>query len=297
MPSTYKPNGVVSSLHEQKRRYQPNMLMAIGISLLLSGLAGVYISSLPGPDRAFTERSVLTFGAVLHGSGDDETKGNRSATEPVDFRPARYQQHDGFGGFSGYRLVRSGPDAVRTPWESVDLTPDQPTPLCTDQVTGPFALASDSDDCYDDGLPRSPSLLDIKSPLARSRHLRDLLSGHRDTQIDLGERDCPPVLKLQPVRYPKKGWHVNGVVRMVLVVDAKGNIRECQIVNEDPEGHGFAQALKDALNESSFFPPRVNGEELGVRYEFTYEFCWECPRKPEITVTKGDLIVSPYGGR
>lgn len=297
VPVDYRPNGVVSSLHEQKKRYQPNMLIAMCICLLLSGLAGVYISTLQGPNKTIIDRSELTFGAVPHNSGDDKTTDNRNVTEPVDFRPTRYRHHDGFAGFSNYRLVRHGPDAVRAPWAPEELAPDQPPPLDNDQIAEPFALASGSDDGYDDGLPRSPSLMDIESPRARSRHLRNILSIHGDTHIDLGERDRPPLLKLQPVRYPKKGWHVNGVVRMILLVDAKGNIRDCQIVNEDPEGHGFAQALKDALNESSFFPPRVNGEHLGVRYEFTYEFCWECPLKPVIMVTKGDLIVSPYGGR
>lgn len=297
MPGRYRPSGVILSLHEQKKRYQPNMLMAIGISLLLSVLAGMYISMLLGPKRTFTNRFVLKLDALPRISGDDEAAGSRSVTEPLDLRPARYQQHDGFAGFRGYRVTRTGPVAVGTPLETGELDMDQFVPSYTDKIGKPFAHAGDIGDGYDDGLPESPSLLDIESPRARSRHLRNLLSAHRSTQIDVGERDRPPVLKLQPVRYPKKGWHVNGTVRLVLVVDAKGNIRKYQIVDEDPEGHGFAQALKDALNESHFFPPSVNGEKLGVRYEFTYEFCWECPQKPDIKVTKGDLIISPAGGR
>ncbi len=293
MLGEYRPNNVVLSLYERKRRYQTNTLLATGILLLLSVLTGIYISALSGPDKTFSDRSMTTFGSVQHSTGSDETTtSNKGVTKPVDFRPARYQQHEGFAGLRGYRVARNELTTVNTPQKPEEQVPDLPISFYADFIDEPFTDLY-IDDSYDDGLPGSPSLFDIESPRVRSHRLRSSLSGYGDTRIELGERDRPPILRLQPVRYPKKGWYVNGLVTMVLTIDANGNIREYRVVNEDPEGFGFAQALKEALNESSFFPPIVNGKKLGIRYKFTYEFCWECPQKPDIIVTKGDLIVNP----
>jgi len=267
----------------------------MGVWLLLSVLAAVLISTLPGADKASIERSASILGGVPPSPGD-EAIGDTKAAAPVDVRPTAYRRHEGFAGFRGYRLTPSGPAAVRTSMAPQELPIGRLVAMNTDYIGEPSAHATGAGDGYNDGLPGLPTFMDIEFPGARSRHIRSPLSSDRQTQIDLAERDRPPVLKLEPVRYPKRGWHVNGVVKMVLVVDAEGNIRECQIVEEDPDGHDFAQALKDALYESRFFPPRVNGAEVGARYEFTYEFCWECPQKPEIVVTRGDLVVNPSVG-
>ncbi len=294
----FSPNALITSLYEQKKRYQPNMLMAIGITLLLSALTGAYISTLSGPDEAFIHPSVQGFIRLPSDSENNETTNYGRSGKPVDLRPARYHQHEGFAGFNGYKLFRSYPEVtpsltVPDTWESDALVEN----IMDDDFRELSLRTTDFDFSYDEGIPRSPLLIDHVSDRSHRQSLRKLPTGENNTKIDPGERDRPSLLKLHPVKYPRKGWYVNGTVKLILVIDARGNIKESDIVDEDPEGMGFAQVLKDALNESSFFPPIIDGEKREARYELTYEFCWECPQKPDIRITGDQLVVSSYGNR
>jgi len=66
----YSPSTSLCLLHEHKRAYQPNMLKAISLTLLIAATAAIYIASFV-----------------------------------PDMGPQGYLEHQGFAGFHGYRVT------------------------------------------------------------------------------------------------------------------------------------------------------------------------------------------------
>lgn len=293
----YEPSLTISLLDEHKGSYQPNILKAMGVTMILPVVLALYITVfLPGvpdeetvidaSDLIFVEER--PFGSETASGTSGETSKSSGSRSP-DIRPPAYRHHEGFAGFDGYRigkdLMFAGSDYI----PGGDIPLPEAFPFVSEDLNGTLMLAFESED-QDDGLPESPTFLDLDRP--RSLPIDWNIPGFADGEIDIPSRDRPPMIKLEKVKYPRKGWHVNGVVKIVLIVDDEGQIKECEIVQEVPKGHNFALAFKEALNESVFFPARVNGQDVGVRYNFIYDFCWECPEKPEIRVSRSDLIIT-----
>ncbi len=77
---------------------------------------------------------------------------------------------------------------------------------------------------------------------------------------------------------------------MIVEADRYGWIVNTKVISEEPKGHGLARALSSAICNSTYFPPIVNGEKAPYKFQLTFRFCRDCPRKPTFRVISGDLI-------
>ncbi|MFQ5498312.1 MAG: hypothetical protein ACE5FH_01450 [Candidatus Zixiibacteriota bacterium] len=292
----YIPCSTIARIHEHKSEYQPNMTRALCLVIALSISVALFLAFLPGPSVVDSDYSAPgDFIAADIPAASGETANKRQLSS-IDVRPAAFRAHTGFAGMMGYAIVKDIP-IVHNRYEPEPPTTPLPVLAVSDGLND-FGFESVIPADYDFGLPPPVTFLSFESsrrdlgPIGHSASL-----GFMTPPMDIPKRYRPPLLKLQPVRYPRKGSHLNGKVTMVLVVDNNGSITESRLVSEEPKGHDFARSLKEALYESVFFPPRVNGRKVGIRYEFTYEFCWECPEKSVIEVRRGDLMIKEITSR
>jgi protein TonB len=66
--------------------------------------------------------------------------------------------------------------------------------------------------------------------------------------------------------------NIEGTVYLELFVDARGDIREIQILRESPEGRGFGEAAVNAFRGISGEPAQSNGRAVAVRYRYPVRF-------------------------
>jgi TonB family protein len=66
------------------------------------------------------------------------------------------------------------------------------------------------------------------------------------------------------IHYPDTGTTVmlTGVVELALDVDAAGNLKNIQVVNEEPPYLGFGQAARSDFNGAKFIPAFRNGKPV-----------------------------------
>ncbi len=285
----YNPCASISALHEHKRAYQPNLLRAILLVSIASAIAALGIRlrahepEISEYADAEQQADRFEFGAADQPGVDSKSTGGNA-----DFRPPTYRNHEGFAGFTGYRVLSQATlplveTSISAP-EYFDLIPAidfASTRIGSVDAALPMYGAGDD---YGDGLPGAMTFLDMNLP---SRSNDWSLPG-----IGSGRAfDQPPLLRLKRIKYPLKGIYVDGKVVLIVCADSTGFIRDCEVVYEEPWGCDFARALKDALYASTFSPPVIDGEKVPYRFEMTYEFCWQCPRPSEIAVVSGNLIL------
>lgn len=293
----YKPGLTISLLHEHKSRYQPDMLRAIGLTMTLpvalTFYITVFLSGEVGNEVVIDASDLISIEELSYRSKpisetSEETK-KSSEFRFSEIRLPKYRHHEGFAGFDGYRTGKR-PVSVGADYTSGSaIPPPEEFSIAVEYFDNSPVPSLELED-QDDGLPKSPTFFDFELP--GSLPVGWNTPGYADGEIRQPTRDRPPMIKLERVKYPKRGWHVDGLVKIVLILNDKGQIKKLEIVREEPKGHDFAQAFKEALNESLFFPARINGRDVGIRYEFTYEFCWQCAQEPEIRVTRGDVIIT-----
>jgi len=73
-----------------------------------------------------------------------------------------------------------------------------------------------------------------------------------------------PGSKFTGIHYPETGTTVRltGVVELALDVDAAGNLRNMNVVNEQPPYLGFGQAASSDFNGAKFIPAFRNGKPV-----------------------------------
>jgi protein TonB len=65
---------------------------------------------------------------------------------------------------------------------------------------------------------------------------------------------------------------IEGIVYLELFVDNQGNIRNINILKEDPPGRGFGEAAARAFNGLHGVPAVANGENVAVKYRYPVRF-------------------------
>ena len=63
-----------------------------------------------------------------------------------------------------------------------------------------------------------------------------------------------------------------GVVFLELFIDRQGNVRQVNILREDPPDHGFGQAAVNAFRGIRGKPAEANGEPVAVRFRYRFTF-------------------------
>ncbi len=291
----YSPSTSLCLLHEHKRAYQPNMLKAISLTLFIAATAAVYIAGfVPGiGPRSVQEQACPTVVPGEDGSGTTARKAG--GMNPPDLRPQEYREHQGFAGFHGYRVMEQdvvswtgpvGSESVSVFDPDIDLSLFAGYPTYGDSP-GMYGTGDD----WGDGLPGAPSLMDIEAstPSERKWDLPGMPKTRKITQS--------PILEMAKVIYPREAGESPGTVVMIVSADRSGRLKEFDVIVEDPPGLGFAQSLKSALQNSIFFPPKVDGENVPYSFQLNYEFCWRCGKESTVQVVSGDIQVGGVGCR
>jgi len=131
--------------------------------------------------------------------------------------------------------------------------------------------------------------MDVPTPIERMWDLPGMPKTRKITQ--------PPILEMAKVIYPRAAGETPGTVVMIVSADRSGRLKKFDVIVEDPPGLGFAQSLKSALQNSIFFAPKVDGENVPYSFQLNYEFCWRCEKESTIKVVSGDIQVGGVGGR
>jgi len=63
-----------------------------------------------------------------------------------------------------------------------------------------------------------------------------------------------------------------GIAYLELFIDRQGNIRQVNIVREDPPGWGFGEAAVNAFKGKKAKPGELNGQPVAVRYRYPVRF-------------------------
>jgi protein TonB len=66
--------------------------------------------------------------------------------------------------------------------------------------------------------------------------------------------------------------NIEGTVYLELFVDSRGEIREIQILRENPEGRGFGEAAVNAFRGIRGEPAQSNGQAVAVRFRYPVRF-------------------------
>lgn len=99
--------------------------------------------------------------------------------------------------------------------------------------------------------------------------------GMENVVYEAGEVDQPArLLQEGTAQYPARAERegVAGWVRLYLVVDARGQVRDLQVLAVDPPGYGFEQAALKAMRESRFEPARLRQVPVSQRFTKEYRF-------------------------
>ena len=274
MPREYAKS-VIMRLHEIKRSYQPNMLLSLSVTCLIFVIAGCIISLLQG---ATTNHGIDSSAGSILPPNRLKTSGS-SAGSGVAHGPGLDQP--GFASFRRYPVERSTPQPVSYRQTRYDAPIED-----TDFSFGAFDTSTFPDirADVDFGLPAAKTYFDLLPSMNWSVSVPD-----RDI-FRSANAYSPPVIEFSRVRYPERGWYTNGLVTVVFIITADGRIQNYRVVKEEPAGLNFARALKDAINESIFFPGNLNGTKVAVRIRLTYEFCWGCSKPTGLQVSDGVIV-------
>lgn len=105
---------------------------------------------------------------------------------------------------------------------------------------------------------------------------------NRSLIIDFKKPRYPPGLRIK----------VDAVVTLGFHLSESGTITKFDVIKEEPEGYGFALAVKEALRESWIKAAVVDGRKKGGYYILTYEFCEKCPSRPVVIESSPNVMVT-----
>lgn len=287
----YASNSVTEMLYFRKRAYQRNMFKAWIITLaagaiILAALVFFFDGQVTETVRIDTGRFRLD---PFKGFSEDIPTGYPGgdlAGSPTS------EIRGGFGGFNGYKIgglkQRVAVKKYRPSKTIIDGAPETGvlSPGDINETGGKafgFSGNFESGGGYDDGLP------EVTINTGRVWGLP------RNPGADINDLSSKKLaIRLAGVRYPKKGFGIDGLARIFVAIDPGGNIDSLEILYESPAGYDFAEALKEAIYQSYFFPPKINGEKRGATVIFTHVFCEDCPRE---TVISGNVEIYGPGAK
>lgn len=276
MPGMYEPGGVILSLHEQKNKYQRNMLFGLGMCVMLSLGFGLWVRSLDGSTPRSASPTVVP----------NLVTPDRDLVEPSE-KPAMVAvgginpyaiAHDGFLGFVNLRPVCQAPELIA---ERPDVYDPDLAPLGIDSTPSFSTVEGDEEGLF---LPEEYTIADAYLP---PENVRPPVT--RQVQV---------VYKPDP-EYPfvARDAGKEGNITVLVYIDSAGELttfpdwiggEEIQtfeymvgsarrIVNyavkEEPPGWFFAKNFLKVLPEWVFAPSIRNGKPVSSLLRIKYNFC------------------------
>ena len=242
-----------------QRCYQPSMLVAQAVAIVLATVVAIWLLTLEtsppaeqNPHTKDTPRRVqLKVGSTGHSAG-----------EQLGFN----------GGFVDQERLRIVADESTT-IPQVVLSHDRKAvvlePIIADTLPTGLGYAHDVsgiDFDGDFGLPPVVTFIAARPIGAPDIPLRfdSILRTKPDRPLTISRFQTP--------RPPRRAWYTGGTATVLVRVDRSGNPQSIAIVRENPKDLGFGEALREALNECHYQPAIVNGRETAMEVTVTYEF-------------------------
>lgn len=243
-----------------QRAYQLNLVIGNLIAIALAAIAALGLIVTSGVDRP-PVRENTHLGRVLIGGDIVRQGGIGNHAEPQGF-------HGGF--ITNLRVI---PDelaaVVPVAFPISDITLENLEPMMVDSApgvgdgTGGGIGSGDSDF----GLPALSPLPSGASPkptftLPERQETIRRVPADRKLYIN-GFKDP---------RLPRKATNMKGLATVEITVKASGAVGSVRVIEEEPQGFGFGEALMSALNECVYYPAIVNGKKTEMTVSVTYVF-------------------------
>ncbi|MCL2070427.1 MAG: energy transducer TonB [Treponema sp.] len=107
-------------------------------------------------------------------------------------------------------------------------------------------------------------------PASAADEYIDYLPQHRISVMPgLPEAEIRSAIVYPPVAQRSS---IEGIVFLELLIDSQGNIRNIQVLREDPPNWGFGQAAINALRGIRVRPAQADGAAVAVRFRFPIRF-------------------------
>lgn len=261
-----------------QRRYQPNMffgsLVAIGIT------------------------AIATVGLKIQDAGTDMVQIHPRATRELIHKDDPLE--GGSGGFvyivglnGGFipnlRIIPDRPVVKKqsTPvnyTSSVDFTPEI-SDMNPGIGEGTGSGLGNGD--VDFGLPEVP-----RGALASSPSVLTFPESQLKLKKSKSDRDAIIRFQYMP-RQPEKARFTKGQATVRFTIDEGGNLRHMVVLNEQPEGLGFGQSLKDALYDAFVEYMIVNGQSVSTEVTFWCDFDIGSQKKPVAISAKNVSVILP----
>jgi protein TonB len=173
-------------------------------------------------------------------------------------------------------LTPEQPATVMKLTDIVEDTPVAPPPPPAPEVEAPpnavEAIAETMIETEEapDQVVMAPGTLLISRAPAQYGETEEYLPAHKVS--------VPPVFSEREIRaalvYPPIALRSNieGTVILELVIDRRGEIRQINVLKEDPQNRGFGDAAVAAFRGIHCTPAEANGAPVGVRYRYPVRF-------------------------
>ncbi|MFJ6023294.1 hypothetical protein ACIQC9_01685 [Brevundimonas sp. NPDC092305] len=100
-------------------------------------------------------------------------------------------------------------------------------------------------------------------------------------------------IRFPRAQFPAGAYSKEASVYVRCVVTVSSTLRACEILNENPAGQGFGQAVLDALPEARLRPGSVNGSPIESHANFTVRFRVQTPVDSDVIANMARRTPAP----
>lgn len=310
----HKYEGPLPPGFEMKQCYQPNMWKGLGAAVFVAVVTGVILrwpsgSLPPAASDPMQKRAVNNVHVAQVEKPVEKAKQQFGGLNPYQ------QQHQGFAGMNGYKIVRDAPE-VRPEARPKVYAIDPATPVSSNDTVSYADVLSDD---VGIGFPSVdvPDVVDspvdtavlkyANQPLELiSRKLPEIpwlaqeneREGHVEVLIyvDANGKPAPYAFRATTLQDSSGAYFLDvrtskgAEARLSFFVDTAGKANEllCLVIKEEPTDYSFAKNLTAVLPEWTFKPRIVNSKPVGSFVIVGFNYC--VPSKhpegcPEITLS------------
>lgn len=267
---------LLAHLHEMKAAYQPNMLKAMLMLIILAGVISSWLlychqTSIPGSEKLPDCEFGMPESSI---GGNQSSYGNQDSPLTV-LRGLLNYAHDGFAGFNGYKIkkpnYRSPDIAISKNLKRLmhERTTEYPEIISVLPLAGETYGSGDGVGGVGDfGLPRGESLIEI----AYNRFPQII-----PPEVHPPGKSEPAYIRFtNHLRYPASAVFDTGVVILEFIITRNGNVKDRTLISETPPGMGVARAVLDVLNEAAYFPAKAYGQKIDSKVCLVWTICYQC---------------------
>jgi|GEM_PF-4814218 len=296
--NNYKIDNTIAFLLDRKKTYQKNIIIAQCVVIFLVGIITVTISLFlyyQEDDKIVVfdkSKNEILDSKIFSGSFNNLPKNLvGKSIENVEENSYRATQGNiitefvGFSGLTGYKII-----TVFRNHQIPSMKPFSISYKPVFQLEIPsFSPLSEMVPSNGQGSSFAKNDFGLPSPTIYFPQENDNKLGWGGNIGDEGKGNKPLSIRLAHIRWPFNAPVTDtGFVELMLTVDKKGYI-SWQVVNESPQGFGFANAVIDALKRSKYKPTINKGEKITTTVDLKCVLCINC--QPDIVNSTSNLKI------